>query len=750
MEETTEMRKKLIRSPVVLISAFLVLTLLTTFLEMRTPPAHYSSRLISHLIVIFLFNIDLILAISLILVLVRNIVKLYWDRRTGVFGSGFKSRLIGSFLLMVLIPSVLLFIVASGFLNNSVQRWFSFPITDSLHSSLEVAKGYYNQTKENTVLIAREISDEMSVRPGMVGHPGVLKAFLSLKRKEYDLAGVELYVLHPGSEATSVIPVRIAQVNSLNVRLLDLPRDQITQALAKGGEAFVYSTGLGDLIRAVVPVAYPGPRGKRALSRQGAVVVNYFVPGRFLEKMRNITHAFRDYQALQKFKNPIRESYLLLFLMITLIIIFGAVWFGIYLARKITEPIGALEKATEEVAKGNLAVRVPESGQDEFAILIRSFNQMTEDLAHSNHTLQEANSELARRREYTETILEHIGTGVISVDRDGVISTVNHSAEDLLALPRNKALGVRLGDLAHPAVPVFLDLVERVRENESPEVESSFELPEGQVKTFRIRINRLADPGGVPGEGVVIVFDDITALLTAQKAQTWREIAQRVAHEIKNPLTPIQLSAQRLQKKFMDRAEDFPRVFQEAIQTIVDEVQGMKHLVDEFSSFARIPGSNPQSLAIVPILSDISWLYRSAHKDIEVVLEAPDDVPVLFLDKSAIRRVFVNLFDNAVNAMQESGRIDITVRPGQETVTVLFADTGPGVPSEYMDRIFLPHFSTKHQGMGLGLAIVHRILEEHGASITCSESSSGGALFSLVFPVRHVQKTVAAAIREDG
>lgn len=746
-ENTPELRKKLLRSPVVLISAFLVMTLLTTFLEIRTPPAHYSSKLISHLIVIFLFNIDLILAVSLILVLLRNIVKLYWDRRTGVFGSGFKSRLIGAFLLMVLIPSVLLFIVASGFLNNSVQRWFSFPITDSLHSSLEVARGYYNQTKENTVLIAREISDEMSVRPGMVGHPDALKDFLSLKRKEYDLAGVELYVLH-GDMASVAVPVRIAQVNSLNVRLLDLPRDQITRALEKGGDAFVYSTGLGDLIRAVVPVAYPGPRGKRALSRQGAVVVNYFVPGRFLEKMRNITHAFRDYQALRKFKNPIRESYLLLFLMITLIIIFGAVWFGIYLARKITEPIGALEKATEEVARGNLSVRVPESGQDEFALLIRSFNQMTEDLAHSNHTLQEANSEMARRREYTETILEHIGTGVISLDREGVISTVNRSAEDLLSLPRHLALGKTLTEIHHPAVSVFLELLARGQELESQEIESSFALPEGQVKTFRIRLNRLSDPGGVPGEGVVIVFDDITALLTAQKAQTWREVAQRVAHEIKNPLTPIQLSAQRLQKKFLERSDDFPRVFQEAIQTIVDEVQSMKHLVDEFSSFARIPGSNPQELDIVSLLSDISWLYRSAHKDIEIALDASPDIPPLLLDKNAIRRVFVNLFDNAVNAMTEKGRIDLSVRSSPESVTVLFGDSGPGIPPEYQDRIFLPHFSTKHQGMGLGLAIVHRILEEHGATISYSSHASGGALFSLVFPVRNVEKFIPDAFEE--
>lgn len=744
--------KRAFRSPGVLIGGFLLITLVGTVIEIQAPPAHYSSRLISHLIVIFLFNIDFILAASLVMVLIRNIVKLYWDRKREIFGSGFKSRLIGSFLLMVLIPSILLFIVASGFLNNSVQRWFSFPITDSLHSSLEVAKGYYDQTKSNTVLIAREIADELAVRPKVVASPDLLKSFLSRKRNEYDLAGVELYVMHFGLGFQDPRPVRIGRINSLNVRLLDLPRGEVSQALAKGGEAFVYSTGLGDLIRGVVPVTLPRPQGNKSLSSQGAVVVNYFVPGRFLEKMRSITHAFRDYQALQKFKNPIRESYLLLFLMITLIIIFGAVWFGIYLARKITEPIGALERATEEVAKGNLAVRVPESGQDEFALLIRSFNQMTEDLSDSNRTLQEANSELARRREYTETILEHIGTGVISLNGEGQISTFNQSAEELLDLPRDQAVGARLSEVSHPAFPLFLSLIEKTRESlPGGEEEISVELPSGKTKTFRIRINRLAEPSGENPGGVVIVFDDITALLMAQKAQTWREVAQRIAHEIKNPLTPIQLSAQRLQKKFLDKSEDFPKVFEASIQTIVDEVQGMKHLVDEFSSFARIPGSKPVPMEVVSLVTDVAGLYQSAHKDIEVVMETEPDLPLLALDRNAIRRVFINLFDNAVNAMNHSGRIDITIRlaPGREHVTVFFGDTGPGIPPENLDRIFVPYFSTKHHGMGLGLAIVHRILEEHGASISYSNRPSGGALFTLFFPVKAMLPDVRNT-EEDG
>ncbi|MHB8542710.1 MAG: sensor histidine kinase [Leptospirales bacterium] len=212
------------------------------------------------------------------------------------------------------------------------------------------------------------------------------------------------------------------------------------------------------------------------------------------------------------------------------------------------------------------------------------------------------------------------------------------------------------------------------------------------------------------------------------------------------------MSAQRLQKKFQDKSEDFPVVFEAAIQTIVDEVQGMKHLVDEFSSFSRIPGSKPVPMDVVSLLTDVAGLYQSAHKDIEVTMEADPDLPLLSLDRNAIRRVFINLFDNAVNAMSQSGRIDITIRqsPGKEHVTVFFGDSGPGIPPENMDRIFLPYFSTKHHGMGLGLAIVHRILEEHGTIISYSNRPSGGALFSLVFPVKMPLKPVIERVEENG
>ena len=245
-----------------------------------------------------------------------------------------------------------------------------------------------------------------------------------------------------------------------------------------------------------------------------------------------------------------------------------------------------------------------------------------------------------------------------------------------------------------------------------------------------------------------MVFDDVTAQRTAERSLAWQEVAQRIAHEIKNPLTPIRLSAERLQRKFDEKSEDFPLVFKEAIQTIVDEVQGMKHLVDEFSGYARLPRARPEKGAIVPVLNDVVTLYRSAHKNLVVECSVSENLPLIRIDRAAIRRVFVNLFENAIQAMGDKGRIDISVffSVEEKNLKVIFRDHGPGISPEHVGRIFLPYFSTKKQGMGLGLAIVHRIVQEHDASIEYTTSPEGGAIFTMTFPVPPGEEPLSEAV----
>jgi two-component system nitrogen regulation sensor histidine kinase NtrY len=737
--------RRTVRSPLFLIGAFLFLSVFLTVLEIVRPGIHASSRLITHLIVLFLFNIDFILAASLLLILFRNVIKAYWERKTGVFGAGFKWKLIGAFLMMVLIPSVLLFVVGTGFLNSSAQRWFSFPVSGSVLSSLDlITKGYENRTRAANLLVARDLASELSARGSLFADKESLTEFLDRRRRTLGVSGIEIYRLPSGQNSPN--PSLYASSSSVDVQLVEPSAHDLSRLYATGG-SFVTVTGLGDLVRGVFPFNLP-PDQSGGFS--GEVVVDSFMSGDIPERLDSISRTFHDYARLSEFRNPIRHSYILLFFMITMIIVFGAVWFGIQLARRITEPIGTLEKATEEVARGNLSVRIDEEGQDEFALLIHSFNQMTADLLRSDLSLKETNDELKRRREYMETVLEHIGSGVLSTDGQDMVTTFNHSAGVLLGILPEEVLGKSPRLLSYPSLSIFMTILDRMRRMglASSEEEILIERPGGSGRNVRLRINRLNPVPGEPQGGAVMVFDDVTAQRTAERSLAWQEVAQRIAHEIKNPLTPIRLSAERLQRKFDEKSEDFPLVFKEAIQTIVDEVQGMKHLVDEFSGYARLPRARPEKGAIVPVLNDVVTLYRSAHKNLVVECSVSENLPLIRIDRAAIRRVFVNLFENAIQAMGDKGRIDISVffSVEEKNLKVIFRDHGPGISPEHVGRIFLPYFSTKKQGMGLGLAIVHRIVQEHDASIEYTTSPEGGAIFTMTFPVPPGEEPLSEAV----
>ena len=711
--------RSLFSSLPVLVGTILLALLLVTGLEYQHAARPGGSNLMARVVVVFLFNIDVVLAVLLLYVLLRNVAKVYWNRSGSGFGGGFQARLIGSFLLMVLIPSLLLFIVASGFLNTSVQRWFSFPVSDSLRASASVSREYYRETRRDTLRTARVLSDLLVARDSE--EKETLRDFLEKKKRELGLSGLELYRTAPGA------PALIARAVDLNVRLLDAPTAGELGSVTGTGKSRVTHTGVGDLVRGFYPVGLDGGKGPAVL------VVDAFVPEAFSRKLATLTHAFSDYRELRQFRNPIRQSYLLVFFMITLMIIFGAIWFGLFLARRITRPLLALEKATDEVARGNLSVRVPLTGEEEFGALVESFNQMTSDLALSSETLTNTNRELSHRREYMEKVLEHIGTGVFSLNREKIVTTFNRSAEEILGIPRSFVLGRPLGEVIHPAFHTFDLWIDRVLMSGGLHVEEEVTVGTEPPQTFRMRYNRFEDPGA----GAVVVFDDVTTLLNAQKALAWREVAQRIAHEIKNPLTPIQLAAERLRRKFSENASDLARVFEESIQTIISEVAGIKHLVDEFSTFARLPESRPVLASVEPVLLESVVLYRSAHRGVEFEVEIDRNPPDIWIDPQALRRVFSNLFENAISAMKGEGRIRIAVTHdfGRSTLRIQVEDSGPGIPPEAVDRIFLPYFSTRDAGMGLGLAIVQRIVSEHRGTITHAPASPSGAVFTIELPV---------------
>ncbi|HEX2056115.1 MAG TPA: ATP-binding protein, partial [Nitrospiraceae bacterium] len=525
--------------------------------------------------------------------------------------------------------------------------------------------------------------------------------------------------------------------------VLDLPIGQLVLQVINGKQELtsVQEAQTGRLVRAGVPIASSVHRGDIG----GVVVVDAYVPESLLGKMESIGRQYAEYKQLKAMKNPIKAGAYLLVAVITVMILFSATWFGFYVARGITVPIQRLAAATEAIAHGDLSVRIEAKATDEVGTLIDSFNRMTEDLQGSKSKLEEANIslrqsnlELDRRRAYIETVVDTIAAGLISIDRQGVITTFNPSAERILGLWADRVRG-------RPANEAFkefgLDLFQTVYDRmqvdgrENLAVEGQLDL-QGRFLTMGVHCSRMKDESS-KDLGFVLIFEDLSELIKAQKAAAWREVAQRIAHEIKNPLTPIQLSAQRLRKKFQDKAPDFDRICDESTQVIVNEVASLKQMLDEFSKFARMPAPQMSMCSLDEVIREVAALYQGAHRDIEFHLELDPDLPPLNFDREQIKRVFVNLCDNGIHAMNQKGRLSIQTRydTKRRRAVVSIADEGTGIAPEDQDKLFVPYFSRKKTGTGLGLAIVRRIITDHDGQIQVGPNHPHGAVFTFELPV---------------
>ncbi|MFQ5949562.1 MAG: PAS domain-containing sensor histidine kinase, partial [Nitrospiria bacterium] len=500
----------------------------------------------------------------------------------------------------------------------------------------------------------------------------------------------------------------------------------------------IQSTPQGDLIRGVFPLR----SGKRLVA---LLVVDQLIPPVMVEKMEGIKKSVEEYKQLKAFKNPIKGSYILSFLIIVLLIMFSAVWFGIYFARSITIPIQRLAEGTHAVAQGDLNFQIEVRATDELGVLVDSFNKMTADLNQGQEKIEEVNRSLIAsnresegRRAYMEGVLQNIAAGVISVDEKGIITTFNPSAEKILNIPASEAIRKDFVDFfSSREMEGMTDLIQRNQGQREVSLEEEIIIEaRNKLLTLRIALSILR------GDdrrflGFVIVFDDLTELIRAQKVATWQEVARRIAHEIRNPLTPIQLSTERLRKKYFQRSNDFHKIFDESTRTVINEVHGLKRLVDEFSEFARMPPPHRSLQKINPILQEVILLYQTSPKDIIVTFRLDERIPLLNLDRDQIKRVFVNLFENAVEAMDGRGGLHIATEydASQQKVRVEVADEGVGIAPDDLDKLFLPYFSRKKTGTGLGLAIVNRIVTDHNGQIRVAPQYPKGTTFTIEFPV---------------
>ncbi len=679
----------------------------------------------SNILVVTLFNVNIILVILLILLLSRNLIKIYFERRLRLLGSGFRIKLIVAFVGLSLIPSMLLFGVASGLLTNSIDNWFSIQVDKSLESSLKIAQDAHQQAKESSLYFARELRKEIAEDPSRNAD---LKAFLQKKLREFRVAGIAIYE-SPGQELIRVTAPEFEETPFLS------PSSDLLKTSLEGREmveevSINHRGDQGKLMRAIVPL-------KSSLYPRRTIVVDLYLPQALLTQMDQITRAFEDYKQLKTFKNPIKGSYILSFLIITLLIIFSATWFGLYIAKGITVPIQKLAEATHALAQGNLDFRIDVKARDEIGVLVKSFNKMTEDLKSSKTKLEKSNTELDRRRAYIETILDNITTGVLSIDPEGHITTLNRAAERILNIKSDELKGKHYTEAFkdHKLEPL-VDLMDRLSLQQRPSLEKGLELDlKGKSLTLRLNLSRLQEDNGQP-MGSVVVFDDLSELIKAQKVAAWQEVAKRIAHEIKNPLTPIQLSAQRLRKKYFEDSQDFHTIFDESTKIIISEVNSLKTLVDEFSNFARMPAPQPQPLDLHQVLQEVILLYEGAHKDIRILRDLDSQIPVLMLDRDQIKRMLVNLFENAVEAMSKRGKIWVTIRfdDREQRVRLEVADEGVGIQPEDMDKLFIPYFSKKKTGTGLGLAIVNRIISDHNGSIRVVQNEPRGTRFVIELP----------------
>ena len=728
---------------------FVVMTIAAIMLQDSGVDAPISNDLAVALVL----NLNVILVIVMALLVIRNLVKLYFERRGKVAGSRLQTRLVLSFLAMTLIPSALMFAVASELISDTVDKWLNARIEQTLRESLQVAESLYRESEEEARANAVHLSKLVEKRNLL--DPQFSRSLDRLIREKLVEYNIDLVQVYDGDyELIAKASKPFTEVSfDLNSNLDILANVTTGETITK-----IEDKRKGNMVFSLTPIAQ---RGKSGGEIKGVVLVAKEVTKQLIDKARSITNAFEDYKQLTIKKDIIKASYQVTLALVALVILFSAIWIGFYLARGITIPLKSLSEATEAVATGDLDVKIDiPTKDDEVGQLVNDFKKMTQDLKsfklqleRANEGLMESNMELHRWGQYMEAVLENVAGGVISIDKSGLVTTINDSAAKMLGVSPSQAKGKNYRKLLEPGMlEPIRQMIRDMNEIDKTTLEREIDLRlNGQRRTLKTSISMLKDHDG-QYMGVVIVFDDLTELLSAQRAMAWREMARVVAHEIKNPLTPIQLNVQRMRRKYEGGSPDFPKVFDDATYTIIQEVDELKTLVEKFTSLAKLADSktsdgkaheaimfelNPEPSMLHDVIYEIVKLYGGTRQDVTLATELDPAVQLVNIDAEQMKRVLINLVENAMDAMEQGGSITIRTRNDTERGKVVLevADTGHGMPDRVRERIFLPHFSTKPNGAGLGLAIVSRVIEDHGGSIKVGKNKPNGVVFTIELPV---------------
>jgi two-component system, NtrC family, nitrogen regulation sensor histidine kinase NtrY len=672
-----------------------------------------------------------LLFVALTFVLMRNLLKLFAERRLGVLGSKFRTRMVAGALLLSSLPVMVMYWFAYGLMNRSIDKWFSTPVEEvraDTHAMVTLLAGYALQ---NARAEATSLAASPEAERSFAGHgfSGLADEF---ERHETTLQGGFALAIQDGTaEASYNAPAPWPALKA------SLP---LAEAAADGHAQFSWQ-GM-DYTLGSAPV-----RG------EGLILVAIPLPREFSQTVRQVEASQKRYYDLARERRIVRRTYMGLLLLLTMTVLFVTTWLALFLSKIVTRPLSALAEATQEISRGRLDYRVDVSSADEIGDLVRSFNRMAEDLEASrkqieasSRDLSAANAELDQRRRQMETILENIPTGVLSLDAERRVTHVNQALRRMFHPDgaHDGATEILLGASLAEVFPaeVLEDFEPILRRGDRMGMTTSqmeVQLARGPLNVA-VTVATLRHQG--EGSGYVVVFEDLSDLLKAQKQAAWREVARRVAHEIKNPLTPIALSAERIQRH-LDRGTPADpassAVVRSCAETIAKAVETVRQLVDEFSTLARFPVAKPQPADINEIIESALSMFNGRLEGIRLHKSLAPDLPKVMADNEAIKRAVANLVDNAAEASQSAMVREIEICTAlvasRDAVEITVADTGHGVTHELKEKLFLPYFSTKKRGTGLGLAIVSRIVEDHHGSIRVEENRPVGTRFIVELPL---------------
>ena len=682
---------------------------------------------------------DLIVLLLLAAVIAWRVVALWVERRRGSAGSRLHVRMVRLFGFVSVVPAIIVALASVVFFNFGLQSWLSTQVRTVLEESVAVAEAYLYEHKQNiradVLAMAQDLSRDVV---SLEANPGLFARVVDFQSRVRELSEA---VVFDGSGA-----VRARSGFSYLLEIDPIPPSAME--LARKGEVAIVTGEDDDRVRALV--------------RLDGFLDMYLYIGRVVDP-KVVAHTTKTRGAVERFERlefqraDMQISFALVFVGIALVLLLAASWVGLLMASQLSRPLSALIAATERVRAGDLTARVPERGApDEIGSLSRAFNRMTNDLEQNRRELLEANRQLDQRRRFTEAVLEGVSAGVIGLDEQYRVNLPNASASELLGLTADRMVGQPLGELV-PEMDVLLRGAHRLRSGRPVEAEVRLQRAK-ETRTLMVRV--AVERDGQETKGFVVTFDDLSELVAAQRKAAWADVARRIAHEIRNPLTPIQLSAERLKRKYLGEIKSDPETFVTCTDTIVRHVGDIGRMVEEFSSFARVPAPVMRLENLTDLCRQTIFLQRTAHGNISIAAELPDEAVYYRCDGRQLSQALTNLLLNAAEAIDgregealPRGKIVVRLVNQEGTTAIEVEDNGKGLPHEARERLTEPYFTTRLKGTGLGLAIVKKIMEDHGGGLRLDDSPSGGARVRLELPGEPVaQEEVRAemAAQTDG